>query len=833
LSSFLANDYYLSPPVPIPASLLVPGYKYNFYVTLTNFLGTSGSSSKEVLVVDNVIPSVAIEGSNVVLITRKTALSLSAKAFYYATCGGEVRSTGMSIAWSVFKERRQQLNLLSTSKNVFTFKLPAYSFASSSEYEVKLTANILASLQSSSMTVKIIVEQGIVQARISGGAVVTARVNETSLLDASGSSDEDQEGVTGTDAGLSFTWTCSQINPLGETCSFIEIQSSTSVALYIFRTLLTAPPNSIMQVALMVEDPLTQRSSSAHVQVRVISSLSPSIFLSSNTNDGSINGGKSLRVTADVSAPSSTGATCIWVVDDATFDLPGSSLTALQKAIGPVVGSTTPFITTSVFLSLIDTALTPGTQLTFTLFCNTSYGGESSSAVNVIVNQPPSGTTAMFAVWPINGTELTTAFTFTADKFHDTDLPITYQFGYSQVFNSDSPNDYVVLRSRKEVTFVRDVLLPAGLFSSIYYLAAIGQIFDSLDAVNTQQYEVLVQQGLSPQAQDELLDGMLGQLNVSSGSVDVDSLKQSIAYATYLMNIVNCSAAPNCTALHRQACSSVANTCGKCISPFIGDSGAANSICVDLNTAISTTTDKSCTTHSDCSGFDMCEFSICTTVPKQCPTSASTSSICSGNGVCKYEDLDTGNEVDACFLGDDDCRTVCVCNDTFSGLSCGMGDAEVVALQERRNQLFSGLATQINNEDVDETTVHGWSTSLENIAGNDPTVLSAEQTDEIADNVAALIARSEAVGLTSASNLLGALNMAVEATSYTSNRSRRRRRLQGVSSSSMDSGEGTMISNTSLKYQVSLSSYGEMLLKNSLVPGQSAIETIYDSFRMR
>lgn len=60
---------------------------------------------------------------------------------------------------------------------------------------------------------------------------------------------------------------------------------------------------------------------------------------------------------------------------------------------------------------------------------------------------------------------------------------------------------------------------------------------------------------------------------------------QVLDVASSSLNAANCTAAPDCTALNRDDCGTDGlredNTCGECVSGFVGVVGPHNSLCVD------------------------------------------------------------------------------------------------------------------------------------------------------------------------------------------------------------------------------------------------------------
>ena len=118
--------------------------------------------------------------------------------------------------------------------------------------------------------------------------------------------------------------------------------------------------------------------------------------------------------------------------------------------------------------------------------------------------------------------------------------------------------------------------------------------------------------------------------------------------ATSKMNAqVDCSNSPNCTMLYRSECSKTENTCGECISGYIGVDDDSNTACKSQTSTINTsaTTDDgtttSCTVNSDCTSLSTWHTfntmnSVCILANQECPNS------CSGHGYCVYTDKRNG-----------------------------------------------------------------------------------------------------------------------------------------------------------------------------------------------
>jgi hypothetical protein len=114
LQTFLdSSAYVLSPPTQIPRELLSKNVQYFFNVVLSNFLGGIGESSKTVMVIDERIPSVMIQGPAIVDSFRAESLYLSSLAFI-ASCNGTISTAGLQFKWATYQNGLQIPSLISS-----------------------------------------------------------------------------------------------------------------------------------------------------------------------------------------------------------------------------------------------------------------------------------------------------------------------------------------------------------------------------------------------------------------------------------------------------------------------------------------------------------------------------------------------------------------------------------------------------------------------------------------------------------------------------------------------------------------------------------------------
>lgn len=134
------------------------------------------------------------------------------------------------------------------------------------------------------------------------------------------------------------------------------------------------------------------------------------------------------------------------------------------------------------------------------------------------------------------------------------------------------------------------------------------------------------------------------------------------------ISAVDCSSAPDCTALNRKPCVSTANTCGMCLDGYIGKVGDFNVKC-QSGTAKSKAVGVKCASNDECL-YNLCSSGVCAAPPKECP-SAIAGSVCSGNGNCQYTDV-ANNPTKTCSELDVNCNAFCVCKGGFGGVDCSL-----------------------------------------------------------------------------------------------------------------------------------------------------------------
>jgi hypothetical protein len=93
-----------------------------------------------------------------------------------------------------------------------------------------------------------------------------------------------------------------------------------------------------------------------------------------------------------------------------------------------------------------------------------------TSYINIVVNLSPNP--GFFKVDPMSGFELEEYFTLTSYQWTDSDLPLSFQFGYISALEK-----IIVMRTRAELSFVK-TYLPSNCNMTV----AITQVFDYFTA---------------------------------------------------------------------------------------------------------------------------------------------------------------------------------------------------------------------------------------------------------------------------------------------------------------------------------------------------------------
>lgn len=138
---------------------------------------------------------VLISGSTSIATTSAAGLNLNADA-YVSQCSGNVSRSGLVYTWSASVDGVQDLSLVSTSKQYYSYKLDPYVLTVNTLYTISLTVLDSVTLELSTNSVLVSVEPTDIVAVIKGGNTQAVQLGSSITLDASGSYNNDISGTS-------------------------------------------------------------------------------------------------------------------------------------------------------------------------------------------------------------------------------------------------------------------------------------------------------------------------------------------------------------------------------------------------------------------------------------------------------------------------------------------------------------------------------------------------------------------------------------------------------------------------------------------------------------
>jgi hypothetical protein len=681
----------------VPSTHFESSSLFSISIQLCNFLGSCGLQ-QFVLTVSALSTPVSIMGASVR--SQFTSQSLTLKALAYtASCDtGDSSSSQLLYSWSITSLSTSgalAISSVPTVSDTSLYFVRSFALQPLNSYDIVVTITSAQTKLSSSAAVTVSVLQGSLVASIAGGSYRSCRVGESIEVDGSASYDSDQANFG--QAGLVFNWTSYQLLPSYSASCPILHSSSSGVTSWTVVGLANAT-NSTCTVALALG--LGSRHATASALLYFVPVTTPvSVLSTSSASVSHVSASSPVTILASVGLQSAQ-VTCVWSVDSSAISLTSDIILTSATKLLPAASSST----TSGSMNLVFKPSSWPSGVQFTLFLTCSLGSKSSvNSIDVSTNGSPSP--GLFNVTPTFGYSLVTKFALTADAWTDDgDYPLTYEFGYS------SPVDgrYAVASSRS-LTSSSTTILPSGLASADHAVECVLRVFDSLAAVSVEINFVQVNKTLynSSALAAVLSDG------VSNAGLDIDGLKQVVLATAVTVNTVSCTSAPNCTILHRQPCSSVANTCGSCMTNYVGNGGASNEPCVAITGAVfanQSDAELTCQHDNDCpNAWYSCELASLTCVS----ASKSCSGNCSGNGDCEYVNTASGLSVSTCLQSDMGCVAQCSCRSGYYGTVCDISASELAIKQDIRNELVSALTSVIYAESgTDSSTLQAWASGL-------------------------------------------------------------------------------------------------------------------------
>jgi hypothetical protein len=682
-------------PFDIPVSIFTPAAWYTIKVEMCNVFGSCGKMFRPLYVYPDPIPAVEILGAKLLKVPAHSALSLTA-VYDISSCSGGLQSTypDIEFSWCVNKNYTMYSDIISTSVDPVIFKIPPYTLDAGEIYNIDVMVRV--GNISSYDTVVVMVEPPELMAVISGPEKRSFQVGQRLVLDASESFVNNIDFSPSskiTPNNFSYTWDCRVLKPIYNASCGEFINSSTFGAMWnvqksveFFKSESSAlDSGQELEVRVRVSD--GEHVGYAKSWLHIVMDSSPAIFLTSISPV--FNPSEKIVVygTVDLRTHFTEDLIVNVSYDIKEFPYDISSLAMSKTVRGLSLGK----VHNLNFVIKREALPARFDPYMVTLAAS---GSDAFSSISIRVNQPP--VSGRFVVTPATGIAVQTQFRFSATIWEDlnNDLPLSYEFGFISVAGTST-----ALRRERELNSAR-LLLPRGHRGSDFNeLKTYVLVFDSQGAHSQRNFAVAV---------FTAFDHDLKSIYASSQVVNIDTSTSLLLSA--MMNGVACSLSPQCSALLRDECSTVNQTCGECLKGSIGDVGHHNSACISSSEYFDFVNQEhvGCTSHDNCSSWNYCsDEAICRRRQKPCIND------CSKNGNCTFVNINTGSPVSECFLGDASCSAECSCSSEFIGLDCSelMADAELKQLTTLN--LLLSFENSIMRAEPDANSFTYWVSILE------------------------------------------------------------------------------------------------------------------------
>jgi hypothetical protein len=714
VSSTFTNGF-----VNIPSTYLVPGV-VTFTLKMCNFLSSCGTTSTNVVITNDAVPTVSVSGNPIQTYKISDALTINALA-YIKLCNGNTSRGGLVYTWTITplngiaslaiasQSRQQNTYYLS---NIYAAKLTAGTW-----YQLQVLALYSSSGKASQASIKLYIEHGNVIPVVSGGSNRQVAVGKSVTLDASSSFDED----TKTSTGLSFQWDCSQTLPtLNSTCPF-GMDSNTASTMKITVPFTASNRSAVFQLTVTSSD---NRKASISTTVTASSLKSLSISVNNPVVTRAVNNFDKLKLTALVTPANLTFFA--WSCNDSSLNLYKKSLSAVNATVSHFASSL------SFDLLLQQYSLITGNSYLFTFRAFSGPLAVSSNSITVVVNDAPKpGKFLAYNSLTLldNGVELQDTFQMSAQFWTDADLPLTYSFGFYAANGGGGGSTFKVLQSASAATQGL-FQLPQGDDVADFRLTTVLLVFDKYSVNTTATAVVRVTPNVALTSSASALSNYLSDA-FASASNDPEAVASTISTVGAIMNSVSCQGVPyDCrNALNREDCAEVEKTCGPCLAGYIGEEGSANTKCFAVSSSSSSSTlagshadvsplVSSCTSDANCPDFQFCNTRthLCETVQQSCAKNCSAST---NGGHCVYYQLHTNplKRVSQCTVDDLTCFAQCQCSAGHYGSDCSYTLSSLTTSQDNRFMLLSQLRNLTANTDLSSTTFSSWITSFNAIFG--------------------------------------------------------------------------------------------------------------------
>jgi hypothetical protein len=576
------------------------------------------------------------------------------------------------------------------------FRLSSYSLDAGSSYTVYSIVSVGAGSDAVKVNTSVIVRigSGGMVAAIVGGSERRDSARSDLVLDASISYQEDYPSLM--TSGLRFAWSCLQTAPTyGSACN-LTAANTTLATLVVPAGRLEG--SASYRFTVVVSDSAGETDTD-EVSIELTDRVIPQVSISPVQTK--YNPGDKIALVGSVSLLPELGAVSTWSSAslNATY-LASVSLTPLSRQLTSSGSGGVALMR----LALPQGALAAGVSYTFRLsayYSNNDTSVSSFAQVVVVMNSAPVG--GVVTAVPSEGIAFNTSFLLTTSSWTDdaTDYPLSYMLSY---FPS-GPASQRVVKSIDQNSYISSTL-GQGTKEHGHVVIILASAVDSYGATATTTTTAVV---LPPSSNAQLLSATTTALSSALALKNPTAVAQVVGSVTPTLNNVNCTVPANCTSIHREVCSRTPQTCGQCLSGFIGFPGDSNVPCLLSSQMLPIGGGCIVGGPLKCiSGLCSASTGKCIDKLKLCPND------CSNNGTCSYVDVNQ-NDIAACYASDVSCRAVCNCNTGLYGRDCSLALSSLTSARSVRESLCAAIYSTLSIQDVTADVVLSRATSIVDI----------------------------------------------------------------------------------------------------------------------
>lgn len=712
INRFFETNYSLSSPTSLSSDHFISQVTYVFEISLCNFLHLCSSHRFELFVSPHPVPVITLFSPRyLVNHNPQQPLVLESQIYQRNNSNLTLLSHSLNIVWTVRKDQTNTSNgevissLQSESMIPTIFKLAPGKLQCDTIYEIIVTALDPRTLLSSTNSIFISVDPPKLIPKIRGSpSHFSLSANQTRILNASLSFDENLIGMPNPSAGIHFHWHCSLVDPIvGDPfdCGITFSSSSTPVVLInaSYRRSSTLC-NYTSRITLSLSS-YSHDESSLGIRQSFLSFLVDVVFPNQSLGAVMVSSSPFQYITHQkVSIDGHSHSTSEIMSELQWHILPhpeNSNLSALKTNMNSYY----------LFFPLILRQFSLVPMNSYLLTLSLSSGSFFSLYVPISANPTP----GILTISPQLGFEFTTLFHFSThlwsssnDDLHDY-LPIFYEFGFLSPHNSDS----ILAIQHKSFRSSLISYLPRGSNSG--------------DFLHDPHELICFVKGSNGNGAISYLTYPITVLSMELNSLDYHSLIMKETTATTLgknpelasnwilstgvtsLNQINRSCPLiDCAKLNRFSCHTsmrISHTCGKCFPGYLADDFLieSNTPCYESQTLSSALSIK-CSSSIPCPYSYICDESKGSCVvssQKRCPND------CSSRGKCLYFSRITREQISECHLLDSNCEPQCICQPDYYSTDCSLSQSESQLKISSRKLLLSQLSQEFSeNENIQD-----------------------------------------------------------------------------------------------------------------------------------